>query len=373
MEPARLRVILARTPGLMAQHLHAGLTGVTPARERPPGLPPDLPDRLLHRTDLPARARAWLENPDERLIDSDLRWIEDNGCRILSCLDREFPAALARLKPAPASLYVAGDPGSLSAPSVAVVGSRQATACGLDTAHRFAAELARAGIGIVSGLAQGIDTAAHQGALSVDGLTIAVCATGLDRIYPVRNAPLAARIRARGCLISVFGPGSPPLRHHFPIRNRLLGALGAGTVVVAAASGSGSLLTATQTRWLNKPVFAVPGSIRDPLARGCNQLIRDGAILVQESCEVLQELGFNHANPHVKTIVTTPPAPAPRSSPLDNKYEMLLDAAGFEPVDIDVLAFRTGWSGHTLASMLLLLELQGRIAPQPGGRYCRLS
>jgi DNA processing protein len=200
-----------------------------------------------------------------------------------------------------------------------------------------------------------------------------VCATGLDQVYPARSTGLAARIRGRGCLLSPFPPGTPPRRHHFALRTRLLCALAAGTLVVEAPAGCGSLRTAQQSRLLGKPVFAVPGSIRDPQARGCNQLIRAGAILVQESCEILHELGINNINQALTSSPQRDLKPGAGSSPLDNKYEMLLDAAGFEPVDIDVLAFRTGWSGHDVAGMLLLLELQGRIAPRPGGWYCRLS
>ena len=369
MEPARLRAILARAPGLVANHLFAcRISG--PAVAGP--LPPDLLPRLLH-SPLPARTRAWLEGCNNDLIDSDLRWIEANDCRIMCSLDPDFPPALAQLQPAPATLYVRGSGSSLRAPQLAIVGSRQASAAGKATAHRFAAELAQAGLGITSGRAIGIDTAAHEGALAVGGQTIAVCATGLDRVYPADNAGLAARIRAQGCLVSVFAPGTGPRPHHFAVRNRLIGALGAGTLVVEAAAESGSLITARHARRLNRPVFAVPGSIRDPQARGCNQLIRTGATLVQQSCEILQDLNITHNNQYVIDSPTARLTSGARPSLLDNKYEMLLDAAGFEPVDIDVLVFRTGWSAHTVTSMLLLLELQGRIAPQPGGRYCRLS
>jgi DNA processing protein len=368
-DPVRLRAILARTPGLMTRHLSACLIGPPAARDP---LPSDLLPRLLHGP-LPARTRAWLESPDSRLIDADLRWMDANDCGIVCSLDANFPTGIALLAAAPACLYVTGSGPSPGGPTLAVVGSRQATAGGKQTAHQFAADLARAGVGIVSGLAVGIDAAAHEGALAAGGYTIAVCATGLDRAYPAVHAELARRIRIQGSLVSVFPPGTPPRRHHFPIRNRLIGALSAGTLVVEAAAESGSLITAQQTRLLNRRLFAVPGSIRDRQARGCNQLIRDGATLVQQSCEILRELGFNNINQGITSTPMTAVQRRSGSSPLDNKYEMLLDAAGFEPVDIDVLAFRTGWTGHAVASMLLLLELQGRVAPQPGGRYCRLS
>jgi DNA processing protein len=355
--------MLARTPGLLAKYLHAAGPG---------GLVPELLPRLL-ASELPARTRGWLEQPDDRLIDSDLRWIEANSAQILSCLDADFPAALAPLAWTPASLYTTGLPRTLSGRLLAIVGSRQASAAGCDTARRFATELAAAGLGIISGLGEGIDAAALEAALAAGGRAIGVCATGLDRVYPGQHAHLAARVRAQGSLVSLFTPGSPPRRHHFPLRDRMICALGAGTLVVEALAGSALALTARQALRRQRRVFVIPGSIRDPLARGCNQLIQAGAILVQHPCEILRELGIEHSY----QSITAPPKPHPeprrKAPPLDNKYEMLLDAAGFEPVDIDVLAFRTGWSGHTVASMLLLLELQGRIAPQPGGRYCRLS
>ncbi len=368
MEPARLRAMLARTPGLTAGHLFACLS-------RDPGcdaLPPDLPQRLL-RLSLPPRTRAWLEHPDEGRIDADLRWMEASACRILIGSDPDYPRGLARSPAAPAALYLWGNRQSLSGPALAVVGLREPTAAGLDTARRFAQALARAGVTIVGGLAEGIATAAHEGALAAQGRPVGVCAAGLDRVQAAGRGALAERIRAQGCLLSAFAPGAAPRPYHFVVRNRLIGALGAGTLVIEAAAGNTALLTAYRSGLLGKQVFAIPGSIRDPQARGCNQLIRAGATLVQEPEEILRELGIDIVNHGVTDLPSRAPQPAAGPSPLDNKYEMLLDAAGFEPVDIDVLAFRTGWSGHDVAAMLLLLELQGRIAPQPGGRYCRLS
>jgi DNA processing protein len=369
MEPARLRAILARTPGLLARHVFACLTDGA-ASGSP--LPSDLPSRLLSRV-LPERGRAWLIRPDDRLIDSDLRWIHDNASQILSCADADFPPALARWPAAPAALYVRGQTAALRAAPFAMVGSRQVTPAGLATARGFAAELTRSGLRIAAAVEEGIDTAAHEGVLAAGGAPIGLCVCGLDRVHPACNAGLVARIQGEGTLISVFAPGTPPRRHHFPIRSRLLGALCSGVLVVEAAAGSGTLGSIAQARWLGRPVFAIPGSIRDPAARGCNQLIRAGATLVTQPGEILQELGFKDMNQNIRGSSRVPAAPGTQPSPLDNKYEMLLDAAGFEPVDIDVLAFRTGWSGHDVASMLLLLELQGRVAPQPGGRYCRLS
>jgi DNA processing protein len=363
MEPARLRAILARTPGLMARHL---------ATAAPDGLQPGVLRRLLDGP-LAPRARAWLRSPDESLIDSDLRWLAARNCQLISCLDAHFPRALLQLEAAPALLYVSGTASALGRPALGIVGSRQASAAALQVARAFACELARAGTTVVSALEDGIDTAALEGAASGGAAPVAVSTAGLDQVYPARSARLVAKLRELGCLISAFPPGAPPRRYHFPIRNRIIAALGAGTLVVEAAPGGAALITAGYARQLRRRVFAIPGSIRDPAARGCNQLIRDGATLVQHSREILQELQITDGNQTVASGTRLASATGSGSSPLDKKYEMLLDAAGFEPVDIDVLAFRTGWSGHTVASMLLLLELQGRIAPQPGGRYCRLS
>ena len=361
MEPARLRAILARTPGLVAAHFPAtrDLTAMDPGGE--------VLAALLAQP-LPRRARDWLETPDHRLIDADLRSINANGYQILCCLDPGYPPALARIQAAPAVLYVRGNPRALACPTLTFVGAPHASAAGLESARRFAAELSRAGLSISSGLAEGIDTAAQQGLLAADQAGIAVCTAGFDHIHPARSAQLAAQVCARGCLISLFAPGTPPRRYHFPLRNRLLATLAAAVLVVEAAAGSGALSVAAQTRALQRRVFAVPGSIRDPQSRACNQLIRDGATLVQHPSELLQDLNLQD----IQNITQTTTG-SDRGPPLDNKSEMLLDAAGFEPVDIDILALRTGWSGHAVASMLLLLELQGRIAPQPGGRYCRLS
>ena len=323
--------------------------------------------RLLAQA-LPQRTRAWLQAPDHRLIDADLRAIDANRYQILSVLDAGYPPALTAVAGAPALLYVRGDPARLAHPALVVVGAPQASAAGREIARAFAAELSGAGLGIISGLAEGIDAASHHGARLAGAGSIGVCTTGLDCIRPAHSARLALEVEERGCLVSLFAPGSPARRYHFALRNRLLATLGAGVLAVEALGGSGALRVTAQARALQRRVFAVPGSVRDPLARACNQLIRDGATLVQQSGEILADMNLQAIQKVTAAKMKQYEAP-----PLDNKYEMLLDAAGFEPVDIEILALRTGWSGHVVTSMLLLLELQGRVAPQPGGRYCRLS
>ena len=357
MEPDRLRAVLARTPGLESRHLMDAVGATTP------GLNADLLEALL-RLDLPRRARDWLTYPDQRLIDADLRSMEANCDHVLCCLDPGHPQVAG----VPATLYVRGSPRPLARPALCMVGAPHASAAGTATARQFALELSGAGLSIMTGLADGIDAAAQEGALASGAGGIGICAAALDCIHPAGNARLAGRISAAGCLVSLFPPGTPPRRYHFPLRNRLLAALATGVLAVEANDGGGALRVAELARELRRPLFAVPGSIRDPHSRACNQLIRGGASLVQQPGDLLQDLNF----PKIQQVSGTLPR-HPQASPLDNKYEMLLDAAGFEPVDIDVLASRTGWPGHAVASMLLVLELQGRVAPQPGGRYCRLS
>src|SRR6185437_16246713 len=232
-------------------------------------------------------------------------------------------------------------------------------------AREFAGALAQAGLTITSGLAAGIDAASHEGALAAGGRTVAVLGTGLDCIYPAENAGLAARIRAAGALVSEFPPRIGPQRQNFPRRNRIISGLALGTLVVEAAQGSGALITAERAAQQGREVFAVPGSIRSPLSWGCHKLIREGAHLVEEAGDVLEALQFNNVFQRLSSGGGGPP--------LDKEYEMLLDALGFEPATIDTLVARSGLSGESIASMLLILELEGRIAPYPGGQYGRLS
>ena len=289
-----------------------------------------------------------------------------------------YPQRLLQLARPPEVLYVRGSTASLSEPQIAIVGARAASPAGCATAFEFAAALARAGLTVTSGLALGIDTAGHEGALADGGATVALCAHGLDRVYPPQNTPLAGRIERHGALASLHADGIGARRQHFPARNALISALSIAVVVVEAQPGSGSLITARQAQTQGRRVFAVPGSIRDPLSLGCNQLIRAGATAVTNPAELLSDLGLSESKysneiqivaSHGKTGRTA----QAQASSLDKHLEMLLDAAGFEPVGIDFLADRTNLSAAAVVSMLLLLELQGRIAPQPGGRYRRLT
>ena len=312
--------------------------------------------------------------PDESRLAIATDWLRASGDHhLVGWDDPRYPPLLREVADAPVALFVRGDPGALSLPQLAIVGSRNATADGAETAYRFAAHLAARGFCITSGLAEGIDAAAHRGALSAGGSTIAVCGTGLDRIYPAEHRELAARIAAGGALVSEFPVGTPPVAHNFPRRNRLMSGLARGVVVVEAAARSGSLITARLAGEQGRDVMAVPGSIHNPLARGCHQLIRDGAALVESVDDVLAALGAfglaSAANPATETSDVADFS----DGALDSDAEMLLNALGFEPAGLDRLVQRTGLAAHSVISKLQLLELAGRVESLPGGRYGRTA
>jgi DNA processing protein len=328
----------------------------------------DYPAQLFRRVGIPPAARAYLRAPDEAELVRDLQWIESSGARVLLCTDAAYPPMLAQTVGAPAVLFVLGSIEALHSPQLAIVGSRNPTAVGRKTARDFAAWFARSGLTITSGLAVGVDAASHEGALLVDGVTVAVFGTGLDAVYPAENAGLAARVRESGALVSEFPPRTEPSKRNFPRRNRIISGLSHGTLVVEATCRSGSLVTARCAGEQGREVFAIPGSIHSPLSRGCHKLIREGAKLVEAADDVLSELQIPLSGQRVMA------ARRHRSSatPLDKEYEMLLDALGFEPATIDDLVGRTGLTGDALASMLLILELEGCVAALPGGRYDRI-
>jgi DNA processing protein len=361
MDAVEVRAVLARAP-LCAEHVQALVTAAGGDLTRSIGR------ETLACVDLPPEARASLLCPDETTLGADLRWINASGAQLLASSDTDYPGQLLELTGAPAVLFVLGDARKLSSVQLAMVGARGATPAGCRIAREFAALFVRAGLVITSGLALGIDAASHEGALSGGGETVAVCATGLDRVYPRQHAGLARRIRNSGALVSQFPPGTPPLKANFPRRNRLISGLSQGTLVVEAARHSGSLITARHAREQGRKVFAIPGSIDNPLSGGCHKLIREGAQLVEEPAEVLSELKIPLPN---EALVRHEGRRA-RARVMDKGYEMLLDAVGFEPASVDVLVVRTGFPAESIASMLLVLELEGRIAPYPGGRFGRI-
>ena len=284
-----------------------------------------------------------------------------------------YPPQLLTIADAPAVLFVRGQADCLREPQLAMVGSRHPTANGVQTARDFAAHFAGLGLTITSGLALGIDAASHAGALAAGGRTIAVCGTGLDVLYPERNAELAERITQHGALVSEFPPGTPPFPGNFPRRNRLISGLSLGVLVVEAARRSGSLATARCAGEQGREVFAIPGSIHSSQSQGCHQLLRQGATLVENAEDVLSELPKFVLDQLVEPPPKTRSAPAEGAARLDNPAEILLDALGFEPTSVDALIASTGLSSSSVASLLLTLELEGRIASDLSGRYFRCA
>jgi DNA processing protein len=292
-------------------------------------------------------ARQWLAGGEQR--------------QVLTIGDDDYPALLLQTPDPPLLLYVQGQVGLLNRRSLAIVGSRNASAQGVDNARSFGAHLSRQDWTIVSGLAFGIDGAAHEGGLQGAGSTVAVVGTGLDRVYPARHRTLAHRIATDGVLVSEFAPGTPPLPPNFPMRNRIIAGLARGTLVVEAALKSGSLITARLAAEYGREVFAVPGSIHAPLSRGCHALIRQGAKLVESADDILEEL---QGQPRL--VPGDAPAPGVRDDPV-------LRALGHDLATLDTLCARTGWSAQELSARLLELELEDQVARLPGGLYQRRS
>lgn len=336
-----------------------------------------------------ARADAVLAAPNQEAIERALAWAQEPGNHILTLADDTYPHALLDIPDPPLLLYVKGALTLLQRPALAIVGARSSSAHGEANAEAFARHLASQGFTIVSGLAAGIDTAAHRGALGCStageaqgASTIAVIGTGIDRIYPSNNAALAREIAACGAIVSEFALGTPPLPHNFPRRNRIIAGLTQGVLVVEAALNSGSLITARLATEIGREVFAIPGSIHSPLARGCHRLIRDGAKLVETAEDVVEELrgGLGDRLPVAARPAARSRRRAARDTPqpstqvnlaLDDEAARVLDAIAHEPVDLDTLAPRCGLTVDALYAILLPLELDGHITRLPGGRIQR--
>jgi DNA processing protein len=330
-----------------------------------------------------------------RVIAADLAYLESQ--LLLHCLlfdDPRYPRLLREIPKPPPLLFVRGNPDCLSLPQLAIVGSRSPSGGGYENAERFAAYLAGCGLAITSGLALGIDAAAHRGALSAGGITIAVMGTGIDRIYPSRHRELAqAIIDGGGALVSEFPLGTTSHARHFPQRNRIISGLSGGTLVVEAAVQSGSLITAAYALQHNREVFAIPGSIHNPLARGCHQLIRQGATLVETAQDIVdqlcglitykreelrgsQESLFDEPAPPSVPASGSPasPQPAPQAPapqlPVSSEEQELLHALGYDPLPLDLLAERTGQDIGSLSAALIGLEIKG-LVQQIGASYQR--
>lgn len=305
--------------------------------------------------------RLLLDTDNSQKIEEACAWANGSDQHILTLADPEYPQALLEIPDPPALIYVRGRLDTLNMPTVAIVGSRTPTPQGQHNAELFAAALAEAGLAISSGLALGIDAAAHRGALAANGSTIALIGTGIDRVYPARNRELALKIGTCGTIVTEFPIGTPVCAANFPRRNRLISGIARGVLVVEAASESGSLITARLAAEQGREVFAIPGSIHSPVSRGCHKLIKQGAKLVETAQDILEELSWHHS-----TLGEISP-----DSKCANEADSLLSLIGFDPCSLDALVSRSGMSAPLLSARLLSLELDGQVACLPGGLYQR--
>lgn len=319
----------------------AALCGV-PVADALAAPPPSTAQQLIARTE------AWLAKP---------------GNHLLTLHDPAYPRMLREIYDPPLLLYAIGNVALLSAPSIAIVGSRNASTQGKANAQAFAQAFSNAGLTVVSGLALGIDAAAHEGAMAGPGSTVAVIGTGADIVYPSRNHQLAHRIAQAGCIISEYPLGHPVLASNFPRRNRLISGLSAGVLVVEAAAQSGSLITARMAAEQGRDVFAIPGSIHAPMSKGCHQLIREGAKLVDAAADVLDEILPGAAGAAESRCEAAPAMPS----------EQFLDALGYDPIGADALAAACGLDAGRLSAQLLTLELAGHLERLPGGLFQRVN
>jgi DNA processing protein len=331
------------------------------------------PARELVARGLPSENVAKLSAPDGVALEHWRAWLDRPNRALVTFGSQGFPQRLAEIPIPPLALWVEGpDHALLSAPQLAIVGSRSPTATGRETAEQFAKYLSERGLTITSGLATGIDGASHRGALPEIGRTIAVLGSGPDVIFPRAHERLAAEVAAQGLLVSEFAPGTEPQKFFFPQRNRIIAGLTLGTLVVEATRRSGSLITARYATEFGREVFAIPGSIHNPLARGCHLLIREGAKLVEEAADILVELKpqltLELAEPVAANAVERVEGHAAASDP---SYAKLLAALDFSPIPIGDLGQRVQLTTAELSSMLLVLELEGLVEALPGGRYAR--
>jgi DNA processing protein len=329
-------------------------------------------DAAWQSAGVPAVARGYLKSVAAAPSSVERAWIQSPHHHLIAFTDPRYPSSLRVLQRPPIALYVAGDAEVLNEPQLAIVGSRNPTPGGRDTAFDFAESLAARGLSITSGLAEGIDSAAHRGALAAQGITLAVLGNGIDGVYPHSNRRLSEEIRFRGALLSEFPLGTPPRRENFPQRNRIIAALSLGTLVVEAARRSGSLITARLAGDQNRELFAVPGSIHNPLSRGCHELIRQGAKLTETVADILSELNFSAFFDHGRGPSGSLDSAGELAAGMDKEHKILLDALGFDPADLDMLVVRTGFKAEAVSSMMLILELEGHVQAAPGGRYSRV-
>lgn len=304
---------------------------------------------------------------DER----ELAWARIPNHHIIDSTSGDIPELLLQIPGPPERLFVVGNKDALHLPALAIVGSRNPTRGGRQNAYEFARHLGRSGFCIVSGLAQGIDTAAHEGALDAGAMTIAYLGHGIDQIYPASNMDLAKRIAQQGALCTEFPLGAKPRPEHFPQRNRLISGTCLGTLVVEAAKRSGSLISARLAAEQGREIFAIPGSIHNPMSRGCHQLIRQGAKLVESAADIVDEL--DPLVKHLLQITDEPARPEAMAIDDDTEYQKLFEVLSHDPATTDELASSSGLTIDQVSSMLLILELQGEVESLSGGRYSLLN
>jgi DNA processing protein len=361
---------LHRAPQIGTQRFHKLLASYgTPAEvfhARPEG---------LRAAGIAPASIDYLRQPDWEAVDRDMEWLSQPGNHVVRFQDAAYPSLLKQIADPPVLLFVRGDRDYLAQPQLAIVGSRNPTHTGRALAREFAAHLASFGLTITSGLASGIDGAAHRGAIEAGGATLAVSGTGLDRVYPARHRDLAHQVAENGALVTEFPPGTAPLAANFPRRNRIISGLSLGTLVVEAALRSGSLITARSALEQGREVFAIPGSIHNPLARGCHALIREGAKLVETGDHILEELASQITAlvaPDDHRAGAAASAEQPRETgELPSEYRQLLELIEYEAVSVDQLVERSGLTPEEVSSMLLVLELDGHLVSGAGGRYSR--
>lgn len=364
-----------RAPGLGGKRLSELLTEFGSVSELVRATPSQ-----LRKAGLGDETVAALQSPDRSLLEQDSCWLAQEEHHLVAIDSHDYPELLKRISGAPPALWVSGDPGLLWQPQIAIVGSRNPTAAGMDHARAFSGELAGQGFAITSGLAAGIDVCAHEAALEVpDGKTIAVLGTGPDVQYPARNAGAFEAITQRGALVTEFPPGTGAKAWHFPSRNRIISGLALGVLVVEAGVQSGSLITARLAGEQGREVFALPGSLHNPLARGCHRLIKQGALLAESTRDIISHLApmVEELARAIDSINVTEskqprrPVQADDGIPDDPDYQKLWTALSFDPEPVDRVIERSGLSAREVSSMLLMLELEGRVLFHAGGRVCR--
>ena len=345
--------------------------------------------RDLARHGLKEETIAGITRPDQLKIEHAQQWLTHERHHLLCWDDEDYPVLLRRITGPPAALYIDGDPGCLWQPQIAVIGSRNPTAGGLEHAHDFATTLACMGMTITSGLASGIDTAAHRAALEAGTQTIAVNGTGLDSIYPASSREVGERITLQGAMVSELPLDAEALRQHFPARNRIISGLSLAVLVIEAGLNSGTLITARKAAEQGRDVFALPGSLNNPMAKGCHRLIREGARLVETAADIVQELGPVAAElkmeiqqrldlPDTDGSLSTQRASSTRSPDSitpglleDSDYSAIWDVLGFDPKPVDGIIEATGLTAREVSSMLLMMELKGLVKKSSNGRFFR--